>query len=184
MYKRYLFAFLVILWSLVIFLYSAKPADESTAQSYRVGKLFGSIFVPGFNSWTEEAQTEFASKIDHPIRKTAHATEYALLGFAATVFAFTFEETLLARTPQTLELLEPEEEEKKRKRTIKHVLTILAGLAFAYCFLYACSDEIHQLFVPGRSGKFTDVLIDSAGALLAVLVCFFIRAHIDYKNKK
>jgi len=92
-----------------------------------------------------------------------------------TVFAFTFEEALLARTPQTLELLEPEEEEKKRKKTIKRVLIILAGLAFTYCFLYACSDEIHQLFVPGRSGKFTDVLIDSAGALLAVLLCFLVK---------
>ena len=34
----------------------------------------------------------------------------------------------------------------------------------AICFLYAVGDEVHQLYVPGRSGQITDVLIDSAGA--------------------
>lgn len=34
--------------------------------------------------------------------------------------------------------------------------------------LYACSDEFHQSFVPGRVGALTDVLIDSAGAWLAL----------------
>jgi VanZ family protein len=33
----------------------------------------------------------------------------------------------------------------------------------AFVFVYACSDEIHQLFVPGREGAFRDVLIDTFG---------------------
>ncbi|MDV2684352.1 VanZ family protein [Alkalihalophilus lindianensis] len=37
-------------------------------------------------------------------------------------------------------------------------------LALSICVLYAISDEVHQLFIPGRSGEVTDVLIDSAGA--------------------
>lgn len=45
-----------------------------------------------------------------------------------------------------------------------------ANLALLICLLYAISDEFHQLFVPGRSGQFRDVLIDGAGALLGVLV--------------
>jgi VanZ family protein len=32
------------------------------------------------------------------------------------------------------------------------------------CILYAASDEIHQLYVPGRGGQIRDVLIDSSGA--------------------
>lgn len=35
-----------------------------------------------------------------------------------------------------------------------------------FCFLYACSDEIHQLFVPGRSCEWRDILIDCSGALV------------------
>lgn len=40
------------------------------------------------------------------------------------------------------------------------------GLAFTV--LYAMSDEWHQTFTPGRSGLWSDVLIDAAGALLAL----------------
>ncbi|MBQ3466792.1 MAG: VanZ family protein, partial [Oscillospiraceae bacterium] len=42
----------------------------------------------------------------------------------------------------------------------------LTGLLF--CFLYACSDEFHQLFVPGRAGMFSDVLIDTVGVLFGL----------------
>lgn len=38
------------------------------------------------------------------------------------------------------------------------------------CFLYAASDEIHQTFIPGRSGEFRDVIIDSLGSLLGLLL--------------
>lgn len=41
-------------------------------------------------------------------------------------------------------------------------------------FLYACSDEFHQLFVPGRSGRIIDVLIDTTGGLLAIVICIII----------
>ena len=40
------------------------------------------------------------------------------------------------------------------------------------CILYAISDEIHQLFVLNRSAKVTDVLIDSLGSFLGLLVSF------------
>lgn len=42
--------------------------------------------------------------------------------------------------------------------------------AFFAAAVYAATDEIHQLFVAGRSGRFSDVLIDSSGALLGVLI--------------
>ena len=39
---------------------------------------------------------------------------------------------------------------------------------------YGLVDEIHQYFVPGRSCQFTDILIDSSGALCGVLFLFVI----------
>ena len=51
-------------------------------------------------------------------------------------------------------------------------------LGFIWSVLYACSDEFHQLFVPGRSGQFIDVCIDSSGALFGILClwcCLYIR---------
>ena len=41
-------------------------------------------------------------------------------------------------------------------------------IAFAICLLYAISDEVHQLFIPGRSGEIRDVIIDSAGAIVGI----------------
>lgn len=37
-------------------------------------------------------------------------------------------------------------------------------------FLYAISDEIHQRFVPTRSGNLEDVLIDAAGIVLFYII--------------
>lgn len=42
------------------------------------------------------------------------------------------------------------------------------GMTLAVCVLYASFDEVHQLFIPGRSGQVTDVLIDTAGSCLGI----------------
>ena len=75
-----IFTLLAILWMAAIFFFSSRNADESTAQSNRAGMLAGHLLVRDFDSWTEQEQLDFAKKIDHPVRKTAHASEYALLG--------------------------------------------------------------------------------------------------------
>ncbi|MGE6369837.1 VanZ family protein [Planococcus kocurii] len=43
-------------------------------------------------------------------------------------------------------------------------------LGLGMCILFATTDEIHQLFIEGRSGEVRDVMIDSAGATLGVLI--------------
>jgi VanZ family protein len=47
-------------------------------------------------------------------------------------------------------------------------------------FLYACSDEFHQYFVGGRAGQFRDVLIDTTGGIIMLIII----AIIFYINKK
>ena len=42
--------------------------------------------------------------------------------------------------------------------------------AVAVAVLYAATDEIHQLFVPGRAGRFSDVCIDTLGAVIWLLL--------------
>ena len=43
-------------------------------------------------------------------------------------------------------------------------------LGFGMCVLFAVTDEIHQLFIEGRSGEARDVLIDSAGAAVGAVI--------------
>ena len=50
------------------------------------------------------------------------------------------------------------------------------------CTIYAATDEIHQLFIPGRCGSIIDVLIDSCGSLTAIIIIFTIASLIK-KNK-
>lgn len=52
------------------------------------------------------------------------------------------------------------------------------GLTLFICVIYAISDEIHQLFVPGRAGQVKDVLIDSAGAFTGITLYYLISTTI------
>lgn len=75
------------------------------------------------------------------IRKSAHIFEYFVLGVLVSGSLYS------------------------NKPNKKSVLT-----AFVLCVLYRASDEIHQLFVPGRSGMVRDVFIDSIGIALGVFI--------------
>lgn len=91
------------------------------------------------------------------IRKLAHFTEFMCLGAVSELF---FHELNSA----------------KQKRLLYGTL-----LSLIFCFLYACSDEIHQIFVPGRSCEWKDILIDSTGALLGIAGSFLIVYMLDRK---
>jgi VanZ family protein len=54
-------------------------------------------------------------------------------------------------------------------------------LALAVCLLTSSSDEIHQLFTPGRTGVAKDVLLDMTGALFTQLI---IIAFISGKRRR
>ena len=47
--------------------------------------------------------------------------------------------------------------------------------AVLFTVIYACTDEIHQIFVDGRSGELRDVLIDTSGATLGTMIFLAIR---------
>ncbi|AIF44544.1 VanZ family protein [Virgibacillus sp. SK37] len=58
-------------------------------------------------------------------------------------------------------------------------------LALLICVLYAIVDEVHQLFIPGRSGEVRDVLIDTAGASVGIGVYLLINIIVKKgKSKK
>ncbi len=44
-----------------------------------------------------------------------------------------------------------------------------ALLTFIVCALYAASDELHQVFIPGRAGQWSDYLIDMIGVVVAII---------------
>lgn len=62
----------------------------------------------------------------------------------------------------------------------KHAIWI----AILGSFLYACSDEFHQLFIDNRSGQFKDVLIDTSGAILAMVTFRYLHLYYVRKAKR
>ena len=62
--RRKVFLVLMILWMVLIFVFSARPAEVSSEDSRSVGLLIGELFIPGFEEQSAEAQDRFAEKVD------------------------------------------------------------------------------------------------------------------------
>ena len=52
-----------------------------------------------------------------------------------------------------------------------------------FCFIYACTDEFHQLFVMGRSCEMRDVLIDTLGSFVGIFIYYKIKLYINKRQK-
>ena len=66
----------------------------------------------------------------------------------------------------------------------KLLFAMRLAISCTVCLLYAASDEIHQLFVPGRSGEVRDVMIDFSGAVLGIALSMLVFLLICRIKKK
>ena len=138
---------------IIIFYFSSKTSTQSTADSNPLVELVaGSIqTITAFFGQKVHFTEQSLSVLSFLIRKLAHTAEYALLG----CFLSFFFSSITASS---------------RKRFL---FALLTG------FFYACSDELHQHFVPGRSCEVSDILIDTNGVLLGclfyILLCRIIK---------
>ena len=141
----------------LIFGFSAQDGESSGSLSFQISLFLiklASPLLPAISS--EDILFERAELIHYFVRKAAHMTEYFLLALSLQLPLSAWLSTQL-----------------------KPTLRILIG--FAATVLFAALDEFHQSFVPGRSGNFTDVCIDSIGAVIASL-CLFVFYSV-YRKK-
>ena len=138
MIRKVIKIILVLLWMVMIFLLSNEEAVKSSKKSD--GLIIKSVELFTGKSLSDQEKEEVLKYLVFPVRKCAHLSLYLILGILV------------------ISLL----------REYMVINTKLVLLSLLICFLYACSDEIHQLFVPGRSGEVRDVLIDTLGACLGV----------------
>ena len=104
--------------------------------------------------WLFPNITEESIRLTHfLVRKAAHITEYAILGWlAARAFTGSSREFLRQRW-------------------------WIAGLLLIV--LHALLDEYHQSFVPSRTGSFYDSGIDIAGGLIGLIGFSYFRARLS-----
>lgn len=145
---------------IVIFFFSSQPAEESSTESSRIVGMVLHFWesIRGIKFSAQEF-TFWAEKIHTPVRKLAHMTEYAVLSLSIFVPAV---------VQHTKVLYHWTDDEKKKRIWKKAAWAKLVLVSMAVVLTYAATDEFHQLFVEGRSGKLTDVLIDGCGAILGI----------------
>ena len=146
--KIYISWLLVIIWMMIIFFFSTMTGDVSTSISEKAIQIaIEKVDLVAKKSSLENNKinnskkiTTLSKKLNYPVRKILHITEYFILTILL-INAF-------------------------YQSRIKINNSLIYSLII--CFIYACTDELHQLFT-GRTCLFTDILIDSFGGIIAII---------------
>lgn len=140
-----------ILWvcaiavAIAIFSFSAQDGPESSAVSNAVAEIIIDVIDPDYEALADTDRVSIFAFVKKLVRKGAHFCEFAALGFFIRMLTGSY--------------------------GLRHP-TRWAWLAGA---LYACTDELHQLFVASRACMWQDVLLDSCGVLAGVTVAYAVR---------
>lgn len=142
----------IILWIILIccmgliFYFSSQEATASDKTSSGFVEIIIKFF--DFNDRISDVQiAKINENFSTLVRKTAHFSIYLILSFIASLLLCEYKITGL-----------------------RQVL-----FAVIFSFLYACSDEFHQLFVEGRSAQISDIALDTCGAILGAFLVLLIK---------
>lgn len=142
----------IFLWCMVIavaamiFMFSHQSPDASTKTSHSLAHSVLSKVSSSYREMSPPQQRGVLDAVNGLVRKSAHYIEFFMLG--VSVYALC------------------------REYALRHCRRTAMVLGVGY----ALSDELHQLFISGRSAELLDVMIDSAGVLCGVLAAAFLLA--------
>lgn len=126
-------------------------SDQKGADSGDTSRRFTVVIIQVLTGKELEVDDAFIDGIQLFIRKLAHFSVYAIGGFLIMNYAYSTDKLM------------------KQK--------LWGSIAFGGS--YAITDEIHQLFVSGRSGNVIDVGIDTLGVIVGVLAYLVLRKIIE-----
>ena len=130
---------------------------SSDSHSYEHSSRF---FEPFLHWLFPQMSQDNVERIHHAFRKCGHLTEYAILAW------------LLFRALH------------QSKNPLPEWSWPRVGGALLVVFLYGATDEFHQIYVPTRTPHFTDVLIDTAGGAIGLLVLWILHLRKKSKSEK
>lgn len=144
----------LVLWMALIFSFSnQKDVDSSKVSDGFIDRTVVKIYKIFNENITKEKENEIIEKYTYPIRKLAHYTLYFILGILSFLVVKDY---------------------SINKKLIIYSLLI--------CFLYACSDEFHQLFIIGRSARVLDVIIDTFGSFCSISIFYIFNKKISKRS--
>ena len=154
--KRILFGILTIITCIIIFIFSSQNGEKSGLTSR--GFVRKIVEITGItNDLNEEEKEEVIENCQFIVRKLAHFSIYAILGINILGFVNTY---------------------KNFKFKSQIEITLFSG------FLYAVSDEFHQMFSGGRTTSPKDVCIDTLGVLFGIGIFLLIKKLIKMTYTK
>ena len=152
--KIIIYSIVVVLFLLVIFLFSQADSSKSNGLSKSLIKQGMVIYEKILDKKINKEL--FVIKLNYPIRKIAHFTEYFIL--AILIYKLLF--------------------------YVKKNMNLIYFNTIMLCLMFASFDEFHQLFIGGRTGRFLDILIDTSGGILATFIMYLIKVSSNKKNRQ
>lgn len=149
---------LVLAVMVMIFCFSAQNGEQSGAMSGRLTTWVLNLILPDFENFSLEQQEAIRSTAGLIVRKLAHFSEYALLGFSLMLHICQIQKRTVVRLPWLW--------------------------SWAVGTLYAASDEFHQGFVAGRGPSIVDVMIDSSGVIVGTILLLLISLRCRKRSEK
>lgn len=139
--KKMILVFLLLIWLTIIFLFS----NQNGVSSRNTSKAFIDKIIDISSSFSKkqlskEKKERIVKKYHPVVRKLAHFTIYFILGIITYSFLGIY-----------------------FKNEQKQVV-----ISLIFCFIYACSDEIHQLLLIGRTFQLKDIVIDTVGSGIGI----------------
>ena len=139
----------------IIFGFSNQNSKTSGGISQKVTEYIVK-FIPNIQQLEEVQKEEVIDRIESVIRKIAHFTIYALVGFLLMSLMLTY----------------------KMKEIDQIGISLIIGV------VYASTDEIHQAFIPGRGPQVTDIVLDTIGVLTGIFISLLLIETIRRVTKK
>ena len=146
-FARFLLWIPPLLWYRIIWGFSAQTASASGKVSDGLLHRILSVLSPAYARSEADIQGAAVEVLSFFERKAAHMFLYFLLVILLLVALAPFVRNILHRS----------------------------AAAGVFCAVLAVLDEIHQTFIPGRSGAARDVAVDLAGAAIAYGIWFLLR---------
>lgn len=185
--RRTLHLILTIIIMVFIFVQSAMPDYASAEESNFFVEIAESIIES-----VSSAEIDF-EMLSTVIRKLAHFTEYTVFGACLLLTVrdhfhrkqgtqTDFTQQSNSAKSGTGQQSTKQQTNPTQKLTSKTIYTI-GAFAWLLGTIYAITDEIHQYFVPGRACSTLDIVIDSAGVAVGIVIAELSLCNITKKDK-
>lgn len=139
----------VLIMIIIIFLFSNMSSGSSNSKSKEIIRSGIVLVDKTFNIKMSDIEiTKLVNELNYPFRKICHFMEYFILSLLLVISL------------------------KLSNVSVKNTIII----TIAFCFVFSLSDEIHQMFIVGRSPMFIDCIIDTFGSCLLCFV-YYLRTN-------